>query len=684
MAQQAARAQEIVMTGVYPVAPPNWFKGRLTRKINVRLTGCAAGLMLALLIAPGSRRLFLAQAGMTVPTPANIASVAGSQLGVRPDPYYGSIATPAAHAAARRFPDDLQVQIADACTVALDDGFPTSRSERIVPSVQKVQRLRALEGRFGDQPSLYANILRYAAMESVHPQHEAEQYDLAGSPPPAKSDKKAPSPAELAETAALYASYDHDAAQGERLDPDNAYFPFMRAVGLFGTHHDEEAVTAVVRAAHKPRWQEYYNDELRGQWKLQDAASVNNSALLHTVSAAALLFPQYAQMRGAVRVTIYKAMQAEQAGRVREGLTLREDVTRLGNLMRVESSNVIGAIVGDAITDNALVRPGGAQAIPRNYGSDEKERQHRAALRAQFDAYLERTGATDAVASFHAAQQAGDKMRDILQAGENAMPFDRPLHSLLHLWTADLLALSNILWLLIAGGLAALAGRGARNKAGLPLLPAARLGLTGGLVAGALAAPFLGLAPWFHWLGNGEGESIWMLPVGAALIVLALPAPSHSDHLRRVTAFGCGLPIGIALAGFCVWQSRGLGGILTLSEIYLNLSDQSSTGGPALTANLLWLTPCVCGLILLGLVAMSRVCRVPLSVGVTRGFPGLMVPVSAALFLIYGVMLLFTIRTERSVQYGLERSIENGGQAIADLSGAKWPRSGVVKKRVTP
>ena len=86
-AQEAARAQEIVMTGVYPADPPRWFAGKRARRINVRLAGCAAGLLLALLIAPASRRLFLAQAGMTVPVPTNIASIAGSQLGTKADTF---------------------------------------------------------------------------------------------------------------------------------------------------------------------------------------------------------------------------------------------------------------------------------------------------------------------------------------------------------------------------------------------------------------------------------------------------------------------------------------------------------------------------------------------------------------------------------------------------------------------
>lgn len=697
IAQQAARAQEIVMTGVYPVAPPNWFKGRLARKINVRLAGCAAGLLLALLLAPGSRRLFLAQAGMTVPLPANIASIAGSQVGLNEDPFYGGIATPAAHAAARRSPNDLQMQIADACTL-LPHGpsYTLPPGGDVPPSILKVQRLRALEGRFGDRPALYANILRYEAQGAIRARHEAEQCAIDGTPVPVipvpvipvpgAAGRKELSPAEKLKKAASYTAYDHDAAQGERLDPDNAYFPFMRAVGLCGAHRDDEAIAAITRAAHKSLWREYYNDELRGAWKLQDTAFVNNSVLLHTIAAASLLFPQYAQMRDATRVTIYKAMQAEQAGHIREGLKLREDVLRLGSLMRVQSSNLIGTIVGDALTDNALLRPAGLPASRETFGSDAKERQTRTARRKQFDSYLERIDAMDAAPVFHAAQQAGDETREIIRMGVDKRSFDRPLRTLMLWWVADILVLSSILWLLVSGGSACLAARNSRIKAGLPLPLYARFALPLGLLGGVLAAPFLleGLSPYFEHI-SGDNRT-WMLLAGFApvLAVLGFPAEMRLERLRRVAAFGCGLLVGVVLTGFCAWQGRGLAGVITLSDVFFNLSSETDTAGPALSANLLWLAPCVCGLIFMVLAAISRLCRVPVSVGLARGLRGLMVPVCAGLFLIYGVMLLFTIRAERSMQYDLDRTLENEGQVIADLSGKQWPRSDVAKKMAGP
>ena len=52
-------------------------------------------------------------------------------------------------------------------------------------------------------------------------------------------------------------AFDRDAAAGERLDPDNAFFPLMRSVGLFAEHRDDEALAAIQRAGAKPRFQEY-------------------------------------------------------------------------------------------------------------------------------------------------------------------------------------------------------------------------------------------------------------------------------------------------------------------------------------------------------------------------------------------------------------------------------------------
>jgi hypothetical protein len=658
-----------------PNEPTGWLAGRFSHSLNLRLAGAACGLLLALLIASGTRRLFLAQAGLTLPVPSAVASVAGGQLGIHPDPFYSRIAFQAAHAVAARHPNDLQMQIADAGTF-LPEGS-------ISPSVLKVQRLRALESRFGECASLYANILRYETMGEVRVHHDREQYVFSGDPIP-NSVKKSISARDAQNNAPdVCRAYDRDAATGERLDPANAYFPFMRAVGLFGAHKDAEALAAIARAAQKPQWREYYNDELKGQWKLQDEASMNNSALFHSLLSASILFPHYAQMRAAVRVTIYAAMQAEQAGHIAEGLAIRKNVVRLGSLMRIQSPSLIGSLVGNALTEIAICRPAGLPAIK---GNERNEKTGKEQQRRQFDAYLQRVGAASATDFFHSTQQAGDEMKEIVRHGLGTGPFDQPLKTLFIWWVVDLATLSNILWLLVLGGLASVFLRDPRLQAGMALSGHMRFALPLGVLGGAFVAPTLLTGLSLYFLNIASEDRFWMLLMGLApiLLLLALPATLAQDRIRRLYAFGCALAVGAGLTGFYFWQAHGIAGIAGLMQVYFNLSSESGPSGPDMHNAALWLTPCVSFLLLIVMAALSLACRVPLSVGLARGFRGLMVPVTALLFLAYGGMLLFTVRAEAAVQYGLERTLENEGQYMADLSGKLWPCSDVAKKLVAP
>jgi hypothetical protein len=646
--------------------PCGWFSRRFDARFKVRLAGTAVGVLLALLIAPATRRLVLAQIGLTLPVPATVASVAGSELGTHPNPFEPDIAFHNAHSLAAQRPDDLQLQIANA--VLLHEG-DTSK--------QKIERLRTLESRFADRPSLYANILRYEAMGWVKSHHETEQAEMseygAGHTQPGK-----PQPIDVAE----YAAYDRDAAAGERLNPNNAYFPFMRAIGLFGNSRDAEALAEIDHAASCPQWNEYYDDELKGTWRIQDDTSVNNSALFHTMSAAALLFPQYAQMRGAARVTIHAAMRAEQAGRYDEGLALRKSMLRIGSLMRTQSGSLIGALVGISITELATARPAGAPFIRIASTADKAGREKR---RQQFDAYLKHIDRAGEIDAFHTAQQAGDEIKSLIKPGVEYGPFNQ-VCSLLIWWIVDLLTLANIFWLCVLGGLGALFLRNRRAQSGLALPPSVRFLAPVGFIGGALAAPYFltWLSPYLH--GMEANTAFCMLMSGLApipvvvLAALLLPAKTGRQRRHWLGIYGGGLLAGFLFAGLVLWQSRGFAGISILTQVFNNLSDEGGQGGVSIN----WALPlCAAGMpILLGLAVsiISLVCRVPLSVGLARGYRGLMAPAAAVLFLAYGGMMLYTVRLEAQVQYGLNRTLENEVSYTADLSGKPMPHADVAKR----
>lgn len=113
-----------------------------------------------------------------------------------------------------------------------------------------MQNLRGLFDRFGDRPSLCAHILRYSTLSGVSIRRREETLGVGAPPPP----QPPPPPEVLAE-------FDRVAAQGERLDPDNAFFPMMRAVGYFAGKRDREAVQALLRASRKSRYDDYTNEE---------------------------------------------------------------------------------------------------------------------------------------------------------------------------------------------------------------------------------------------------------------------------------------------------------------------------------------------------------------------------------------------------------------------------------------
>src|SRR5262249_40047924 len=114
------------------------------------------------------------------------------------------------------------------------------------------------------------------------------------------------------------AAFDHDAAEGERLDPNNAYFSLMRAVGLFAANRDDEALAAISRAGQKTSWIEYWNDELDSEWQMQETAFGQASALARADRWGAILYPHLRSVRAASRLAIFKAAEAEQAGRIEE------------------------------------------------------------------------------------------------------------------------------------------------------------------------------------------------------------------------------------------------------------------------------------------------------------------------------------------------------------------------------
>lgn len=245
-----------------------------------------------------------------------------------------------------------------------------------------------------------------------------------------------------------------DAEAGERLDPQNGFFPAVRSVCLLALHRDSEALAALLAAGERPDWREYVESEIRGWWTLTERTDGDLSFAARMMAIARISLPHYSSLRDLARVTTGMAAQAETAGRPREGLAIRVALMRVGASMRFRSTMLIGNLVGRAIMMIAVERPGGAPAmrsIPREDPARLRDRRL-----AAFDAYLRSHGRTRE-ADWTAGEMArGEAMRRVMSDGDWFM--DRAIATT-RWWALTLIVAGSALWM----GLLRL---GARRPAG--------------------------------------------------------------------------------------------------------------------------------------------------------------------------------------------------------------------------
>ncbi len=618
-------------------------------------TGLALGVLLALVIAPQTRWLVRLQT-LTIL----------HQYHPLPCDFY---TTSAANdfrlyqAAAARRPDDFLIQY----------GLATA-----YPSDQAVRNLRALTQRFPKNPALFANLLRYDN-RNVN-LNRTDDYTLLGQPVP----KDAPhfpvlSPVTLAD-------YDRDAAAGERVDPGNAYFPYLRAYGLFAAHRDAEALAAVKRAAVLPIWNEYLTTDDEAHWRLHTAAFGDPGALGQDSIAATQILWQYGHYRQTARLVAYQAVLTEQAGHAEQGLALREALRRCGDLMRVQSTLLIGSMIGTAISAISETRPGGAPYREDPPGLPPEQRaQRRLEL---YCAYAIKINHPEAA---RRAREEEAIRRSVRVLGDNYKfpDWTGPIVHLTLWWLADLALLLNVGWLLVLGLLAAWRVR--RPAAETP-----RMDWKAGIISIALALGlWLLLGLFTIFLGDGWGvlaehvEFDWRETFGAlgvlAFIIwivsramLRLP-PAQRRAVWKTAAL---MPV---IAG-AVWGLFALAQWLAgpLAEIPAGLrlltgqygTTNSDEEQAKQTQTLLLCTAAMLTvplLMALGFTLAVLVRRLPISRALASGFYRLALPAASLLIIVYGGLLLGALRQDRFVRELTHQNVYGGGRYFAAQDGQKWP-----------
>jgi len=621
---------------------------------SLTLLGLALGILLALLIVPQTRWLVRLQLLTLLhqyhPLPcAYVTTSEANDMRLY-------------QAVAARHPGNFLLQYANAA---------------LGSRLQTISNLRALAQRFPNNPMLLANLLRYGS-SGIH-SSRTDDFLLTHEPVP----KTLPFIPSTPETLALY---DQDAAAGERADPNNAYFPLMRASGLFAARRDAEALAAVQRASVKPFWREYLPDDAEAHWRLHTEAFHDPGAMPQAASAADELLWQYSSLRETARLVAYQAVLKEQAGHREEGLTLREALFRCGDLMRVQSTTLIGSLVGMAIAAISETRPGGPFLKDDPGLQPEQKAQKR--LDA-YCAYVVKIGHPEAARRAREEEAARRSVQALEDPEHLSEDWTRPLVQCSWWWVADLATLLNIGWLLVLGPAAAGYARRPASKKPPVGGVAAATRLTFAVLLWLLAFLFMLLVLGLVDATVSANNLVWRVAFGLLgvlgllfSLVIRILRPISPPERKAALWTALLLPV---LAGavyglysLTLWLAGPPAEIPANLHLLMNGfgSGDSDTeqARQAQTLQLCALASLAVPLLLalvLSLAALVR--RVSLSRALAAGFQRLALPSACLLLVVYGGLLVGTLRQERRLSEFTRQAVFGGGRYFAARAGLAWP-----------
>ena len=521
---------------------------------------------------------------------------------------------------AKENPDDFPLQMAVALRNVPVNGTLTppsqthlhldelsGQNERVGQAA--ANRLRGLIPRFSERPALHATILRYLSVWAVRLPERGEADLLSAEP---RSIPSAPIKPAVNAPEALQA-WEKACVAGEKMDPQNAFFPTMRAIGLFAQNRDEAAEAALLKAGRLTYFNDYTNDETRAMWHLMEQKNGGEpGAVPRLAQSVSLTFSHYALLRQLARVVTVRAMQAEIQGDVEKGFKLRHAVAHIGAVMRANGSgSVIGALVGEAVTEISYLRPGGIPASLSGNGWHE-------AIQTTYQAYLERTGHTDE-AQFVAYENDARKQVAAIMKAAQSRPEEGGIllvyGRLTAVWAIGIALLSNALVVLLAGGAAALYRRFlSRYISGACLthriLFGAGLVLVGGTGLFALGC---------------YGGTLAAASLGCGLMDLISGVQNEFARTTAAFAVGAASVVGV-LAPLFVW-----------------------------------------------LAIRSRWTRVPVGYGIAHGLVRATLPVSAGLLVAYAGVAHWTLLEEGQLTLNQAFMVGGEGRYFAELTGKPWP-----------
>ena len=204
-----------------------------------------------------------------------------------------------------------------------------------------------------------------------------------------------------------------DCARGEKLDPDNAFWPLMMTSVHLAAHEDAQAITALSRTVSKPIWREYVQDEVAMHRMYAEFYFGEQGYLGEFVRQSSILFPHYAQLRGLSRALVGQAILLEQAGRTQDALKIRTALRKVSYRISVESTSDIGSLVGIAMHSISTSRVNGIPPIKAKAGKDgTTDASRKAATLGNMHRYRDHARAVGQTGEATAAMRDFDKLTD--------------------------------------------------------------------------------------------------------------------------------------------------------------------------------------------------------------------------------------------------------------------------------
>lgn len=541
-------------------------------------------------------------------------------------------------------------------------------------SSQSVTRLERLNAGYPRDPKILAALLRYSTLRGVKVKRP-EQKEL-GATTYLEIDKKPTDPAQVA-------GFLQYARQGEAVDPANAFFPAMTAVGLFASGQDAAAIAAWVRAAGKPVWNEYVTDEVTAKWQLQRAMNGGNEtrAVDKADSIATLMFPHYSAIRASARMAVVHAVRAEVTGNVESGFALRRATRQIGRKMTTQGRYMIPCFVGSAVVEISSRRPGGALLLSDKEGESIAELSRRD--RSAYLAYLQKIGHPEEAKAYEEARAQGKYVKTLWDDARHRTywGFGEKTYRLFGAWCVSFLMIAGAVFSLTFAGIFKVIYRfSARVRKGEPLQKSAVWGVASGsllaLIAGVFALSGTEHFDAGHVVGTFLGLCVVLFVLPPFLLRLSVRDAGHGFLVALATwgfvavlvgaAAICGVfarPIGDMVAWFAVLS----GDVDGTSQTLVKGSERIK-----LVAGMILSVPFA----LIGIFGVcSKILRVPLATGVTRGMRAAAVPLAAVLALCWAGTLIYTLNHERAATREMERMMAVGeAQYMAEVIGKPFPK----------